>query len=100
MEVHYGKCPCGGIYERRTVEVRLTVEGEALILPDVPQGVCPVCGSRVYKLDVLERIEATMKRSLMKDLELGLGRGERNASDGLNVHARSEILVRDDREVR
>jgi hypothetical protein len=30
-------------------------------LNDVPQGACPWCGSRVYKAEMLERIEATMK---------------------------------------
>lgn len=70
MEVHYGKCPCGGIYEKRTVEVRMTVEGKVLVHPDIPQGACPVCGSRVYKLYVLECIEGMMKRSLMQGSEL------------------------------
>lgn len=71
MDVHYGKCPCGGTYENRTVEVRMTVEGQAVVLSDIPQGACPRCGSRVYKLDMLECIEAAMKRSLMQGPELG-----------------------------
>ena len=54
----YGRCPCGGTYDRRHVEVRLTVDGEAVILPDVPQGACPECGSRVYKVGQLEVIES------------------------------------------
>jgi hypothetical protein len=28
------------------------------VLTDVPQGYCPLCGSRVYKGDVLAMIEA------------------------------------------
>ena len=56
--IDYGKCPCSGTYERRTVEVRMTVRGEPVVLTDVPQGACPICGSRVYKTEVLERIEA------------------------------------------
>jgi YgiT-type zinc finger domain-containing protein len=57
----YGHCPCGGTYERRVVEVRMTVDAEAIVLTDVPQGACPVCGGRVYKMHVLEGLEATMR---------------------------------------
>ncbi len=56
----YGTCPCTGKYESRTVEVRMTVGGKAVVLSDVPQGACPLCGSRVYKAEVLERIESLM----------------------------------------
>jgi YgiT-type zinc finger domain-containing protein len=68
MDLHrggtwYGICPCGGTYEERTVEVRLTNRaGDGVTLPEIPQGACPVCGSRVYKLAVLQRIEAAMRR--------------------------------------
>jgi YgiT-type zinc finger domain-containing protein len=57
----YGRCPCGGAYEHRYVEVRMTVGGKVVVLTDVPQGACPNCGSRVYKPEVLERIEFLMK---------------------------------------
>jgi YgiT-type zinc finger domain-containing protein len=61
MTIDYGKCPCGGVYERRFVEVRMTVENRMVVLTDVPQGACPQCGSRVYKVVALERIESLMK---------------------------------------
>lgn len=55
----YGPCPCGGVYESRMVEVRLTTpEGEPIVLEDIPQGACERCGSRVYKADVLAHIES------------------------------------------
>ena len=57
-EVEYGRCPCGGYYESRGVEV--TVSG--LVLSGVPQGHCPKCTSRVYKLLVLQCIESAMRR--------------------------------------
>ena len=57
----WGRCPCGGYYEHRLVEVKMTVEGRALTLTDVPQGACPSCGSRVYKAETLARIEGVMK---------------------------------------
>ena len=34
----YGMCPCGGKYDNRLVEVRLTVADQVVVLPDVPQG--------------------------------------------------------------
>ncbi len=57
----YGRCPCSGSYQHRAVEVRMTVNGRTVVLTAVPQGACPVCGSRVYKAEVLERIESLMK---------------------------------------
>ena len=60
-EIDYGRCPCGGFFENRSVEVRMTVSGRMIVLPSVPQGSCPVCASRVYKADVLERIESIMR---------------------------------------
>ncbi|MEN9797671.1 MAG: hypothetical protein RL653_1367 [Pseudomonadota bacterium] len=57
----YGRCPCSGVYQHRAVEVRMTVSGKVVVLVDVPQGNCPTCGSRVYKPEVLERIESLMK---------------------------------------
>ncbi len=60
MPIVYGRCPCGGTYEARTVEVRMTVAGSPLTFADVPQGFCPVCSSRVYKADMLARLESAM----------------------------------------
>ena len=39
----------------------MTVNERAIVLTDVPQGVCPSCGTRVYKAEELARVEATMK---------------------------------------
>ncbi len=57
-ELDYGICPCGGTFENRLVEVRMMVSGRATTLLTVPQGVCPDCGSHVYKSDILKRIES------------------------------------------
>jgi YgiT-type zinc finger domain-containing protein len=59
--VDWGQCPCGGVYERRTVEIKMTVNGQPVVLRDVLQGACPNCGSRIYKAGQLQRIEETMK---------------------------------------
>ena len=58
----FGRCPCGGTYELRFVEVRATVAGELKVLEQVPQGVCPNCTGRVYKPETLEFIEASLMR--------------------------------------
>jgi len=38
-------------------------------LGDVPQGFCPNCGARVYKAQVLERIEAIMRGTVVSKAE-------------------------------
>ena len=61
MAIGYGRCPCGGQYENRAVEVRMTVGDKAIVLTNVPQGACPLCGSLVYKAEILARVESVMK---------------------------------------
>jgi hypothetical protein len=61
MVMVYDKCPCGGKYQHRWVEVRMMVKGQHVVLDKVPQGNCPQCGSLVYKTSVLAAIESTMK---------------------------------------
>jgi YgiT-type zinc finger domain-containing protein len=56
----FGRCPCGGLYTPRTVEVSMRVGSDKIVLPNVLQGACPQCGSRVYKADVLEELEILM----------------------------------------
>jgi hypothetical protein len=59
--LQWGRCPCGGTYEQRVVDINMQVEGKPVRLTDVLQGACPNCGSRVYKAEMLARIEAAMK---------------------------------------
>jgi YgiT-type zinc finger domain-containing protein len=63
--VEWGQCPCGGHYEHRLIEVKMTVDGARVTLTDVPQGACPNCGSRVYKAEMLARIEGVMKNETL-----------------------------------
>ena len=65
-EVEYGKCPCGGHFENRWVEIRMTAFGRAILLAGVPQGVCSTCSSRVYKAQVLECIESLMDEPVLE----------------------------------
>ena len=54
----YGTCPCGGEHNSGMIPVTIhRAAGEPIVL-SVPQGTCPLCGSRVYKAQVLERVEA------------------------------------------
>jgi hypothetical protein len=53
----FGGCRCGSRFDDREVEVRFPLE-EPVELDSVPQGLCPNCGSRVYKAEMLERLEA------------------------------------------
>ncbi len=39
----------------------MNVGNKVVVLTGVPQGACKTCGSRVYKTDILERIESLMK---------------------------------------
>ena len=78
LPVTYGRCPCSGQFANRVVEVRMTIGGRALLLDDVSQGACPNCGSRVYRPDVLERIEGMMFASALDERdERALRRRER-----------------------
>lgn len=39
----------------------MTVGGNVVVLKDVPQGLCPLCDSRVYKAGDLAAIEAVLR---------------------------------------
>jgi len=56
----FGRCPCDHDYANRVVEVKLASMTSPL--SDVPQGACPACGGRVYKVETLRRIEALFRR--------------------------------------
>lgn len=54
-------CPCGGLLEPRMVEVRIRFDGDETVLTDVPQEVCPQCGSRSYRSTRIGLLESIMK---------------------------------------
>ena len=56
----YGQCGCGNRTDHRQIEVRMTIAGTDVVIDSVPQGTCSSCGSRYYKADILETIEALM----------------------------------------
>lgn len=59
----FGTCACGGAFEERVVPVTVPRAGKKkdAQLPEVEQGVCPVCGSRVYKTLALQSVEAAFR---------------------------------------
>ncbi|MEV0598413.1 hypothetical protein AB0I82_03770 [Streptomyces sp. NPDC050315] len=62
----YGRCPCGGVYEECRVQIQIIdPQGTEHLLTKVPQGRCPICAMRVYKLAVLQRIEGVYKDALL-----------------------------------
>ncbi len=59
----FGTCACGGAFEERVVPVTAPRRGkkkDARLL-EVEQGVCPLCGSRVYKTLSLQCVEAAFR---------------------------------------
>lgn len=57
----YGECFCKAMFTSRSVEVRMTVDDNLVVIEKVPQGVCPRCGSRVVTASTLETIEAILR---------------------------------------
>ena len=58
----FGTCACGGVFEERVVTVTAPRTGKKdAQLPEVEQGVCPVCNSRVYKTLSLQLEEAAFR---------------------------------------
>jgi hypothetical protein len=57
----YGRCPCGGWYADGNVTVRIRLEGDVVELAGVPRATCGNCGSYVYKMADLVRLEGVMK---------------------------------------
>jgi hypothetical protein len=62
VPVRDDRCPCGGRYEDRKVKIRMTVAGEPVEMDDVSQLACPLCGSRVYRAQILDMVECLYGR--------------------------------------
>jgi hypothetical protein len=56
----FGTCPCGGVYDTQVVDVRFSRGEVKRSLDSVPQGRCPSCESRVYKVLDLHLAETMM----------------------------------------
>jgi hypothetical protein len=59
----FGTCACGGAFEERVVAVTAPGTGrkQKAKLPEIEQGICPVCSSRVYKTLSLQLEEAAFR---------------------------------------
>ncbi len=57
------RCPCSGTYDDRNVDIRMPGSHDDVkpVLTHVPQGACPLCGSRVYEASVLQRVELAVR---------------------------------------
>ena len=58
----FGRCRCGGRFDRRAVEVTVRAHHPPTVLPVVPQGVCSSCSAGVYQAGILEIIEQVFRR--------------------------------------
>jgi len=60
----YGECHiCGGRMAERRVKQEFWIEGQLILIEDVPAGVCPRCGEKVVKADVGRWIAALIEDS-------------------------------------
>jgi hypothetical protein len=59
----FGTCACGGVFEERVVPVTAAQTGKRkdAQLPEIEQGICPVCKSRVYKTLSLQCVEVAFR---------------------------------------
>jgi hypothetical protein len=59
----FGTCACGGAFEERVVAVTAPRKGrrKSAQLLEVEEGICPICGSRVYKTRSLQSVEAAFR---------------------------------------
>jgi hypothetical protein len=59
----FGTCACGGSFEGQVVAITAARTGRrrAARLLEVEEGVCPICGSRVYKTQSLQSVEAAFR---------------------------------------
>ncbi|MEU5958603.1 hypothetical protein [Streptomyces sp. NPDC047525] len=64
--VWYGRCPCGGAYRDRSIDVPIRSTTFPLVITDVGQGSCLLCDSRVYKASTLLMVEASTTEESLK----------------------------------
>jgi hypothetical protein len=59
----FGTCACGGAFEEHVVAARAPRKGrrKSAELLEIEEGICPVCGSRVYKPRTLQSVEAAFR---------------------------------------
>jgi hypothetical protein len=64
----FGTCACGGAFEEQVVAVTAPGKGrrKGAQLLEVEEGVCPVCGSRVYKTRSLQAVESAFRTLRVK----------------------------------
>ena len=67
MAFSYNGCPCGGTFESRFIDVTFRQFNPPVKLARVPQGVCPKCGSRVYKAEIMDLLESVMRGKRQRD---------------------------------
>ena len=67
----FGNCPCGGRFETKFVDVKMTARDGPVTLNGIPQGHCSRCHSCVYRradLTHIENVYRKCQRSLREDV--------------------------------
>lgn len=68
----YGKCECGGeIVEKRITYFR-RFKGRPFEFENVPVGICRECGERIFKGEVLQKLEELSRdrKNFIRELSL------------------------------
>jgi YgiT-type zinc finger domain-containing protein len=63
---------CGGIVKDEVVTLDLRVEGELVVIEDIPMGVCQHCGEKYISAKISKKIDNTLtqKSKAKKKLEV------------------------------
>jgi len=59
----YGKCECGGDIIEDKITYFRKFNKKMYIFENVPVGICKECGERIFKGEVLEKLEDISKKS-------------------------------------
>ena len=68
----YGKCECGGKIIETRISYYRKFNKKIYVFENVPIGICKECGERIFKGEVLERLEEISKNSnyISKELKI------------------------------
>jgi len=71
MAYDYGRCHvCGGRMEERLTSQGFEEEGEWVLIRSVPTGVCTRCGEKVFRGNLLERLEQIRQERKLRQPEV------------------------------
>jgi len=68
----YGRCECGGDIVEKRISLIRRYNGNPIEFQNVPVGICINCGERIYKGEILQKLEeqARDRRHIIKEITL------------------------------